>query len=261
MSISPPVGSTVAATASQEGAATTAWLRFLSRWSLLAGLVVLGTFPAFFFGVVVASQPSPLPPAYAELVAASRNPALYRMFVTFDALTWLVLSGFFLSLAALLARHAPIRSTLLAACGTGLVVGLLGAFLRLSGTTALAAQYGSADPAQQALLRLSYLDLVWTFTAAFSVGQLLWASALVLGAWSAWSMPVFPRWLLCLMALAGTSALMQNVFQLVTSTDLGFLIIPELLVFIVVFFAVAGACWRRTPPRAPIWQTANERVQ
>jgi hypothetical protein len=49
--------------------------------------------------------------------------------------------------------------------------------------------------------------------------------------------------------------------QLVTGTDLGFLIIPELLVLVVVFVAVAGVCWRRTPPRAPTRQTANERVQ
>lgn len=223
------------------------WLRFLSRWSLFAGLVVLGLFLAFFIGVVSASQNSPLPSEYMELVAASRSPAMYRVAITFDVLSWLMLGGFFITLAALLARRAPIRSTFLTACGIGQVAGVIGAFTRLTGTSSIAAQYVTAVPAQQALLRRSYLDLVLVFTAHFGAGQLLWAVAFLLGAWGAWSMKEFPRWLTVLIALPGIIALAQILLQLLTGADFFVLFFLALPLFIVVFFATAGVFWRRKP--------------
>lgn len=223
------------------------WLRFLSRWSLLAGLVVLVFLPVFFVGIVSASQNSPLPPEYMELVAASRSPAMYRVAITFDVLSWLMLGGFFITLAALLARRAPIRSTFLTACGIGQVAGVIGAFIRLTGTSSIAAQYVTAVPAQQAILRRSYLDLVLVFTAHFGAGQLLWAVAFLLGAWGAWSMKEFPRWLTVLIALPGIIALAQILLQLLTGADFFVLFFLALPLFIVVFFATAGVFWRRKP--------------
>jgi hypothetical protein len=223
------------------------WFRFLSRWSLFAGLVALGQFPAFFIGVLAANQNSRLSQDFFDLVAASKNPALYRLAITFDIATWLVLGGFFITLAALLAHRAPIRSTFLAACGIGQVAGVIGAFIRLTGTSALAAQYVTAVPAQQALLRRSYLDLVLVFTAHFGAGQLLWAVALVLGAWGAWSMKEFPRWLTVLIALPGIIALAQILLQLITGADFSILFFPAFLLFIVVFFTIAVVFWRRKP--------------
>jgi hypothetical protein len=69
-----------------------AWFRFLSRWSL-------------------------------------KNPASYRLFATFDTAVWLALGGFFIVLGVLLAPLAPIRSTLVTACGIGQVAGSLGSMV------------------------------------------------------------------------------------------------------------------------------------
>jgi hypothetical protein len=247
MSNIPIAGSTTATSATPTVLESHSWLRFLSRWSLFAGLVALGQFPAFFIGVLAANQNSRLSQDFFDLVAASKNPALYRLAITFDIATWLVLGGFFITLAALLAPRAPIRSTFLTACGIGQVAGMIGAFIRLAGTSAIAAQYITAVPAQQALLRRSYLDLVLVFTAHFGAGQLLWAVALVLGAWGAWSMKEFPRWLTVLIALPGIIALAQILLQLITGADFSILFFPAFLLFIVVFFTIAVVFWRRKP--------------
>ena len=76
------------------------WFRFLSRWSLFAGLAVLGIFLAFGVGVVPASQGSPLPQEYSELWATSNSPIAYRLFVTLDIAIWLAPGSFFITLAA-----------------------------------------------------------------------------------------------------------------------------------------------------------------
>src|SRR5262249_34705826 len=126
--------------------------RFLARWTLTAGLVSLALLLAFSIFVLPAAQNSPLPQDYFELVAASHSPALYRLTITLDVADWLMLGGFFVTLAAVFARRAPLRATFLAACGMGQAEGLLGAFARLKGTSLLAAQYVTAASDQQAAL-------------------------------------------------------------------------------------------------------------
>ena len=221
------------------------WFRFLSRWALLAGLVDLGLLLAFSVVVLPVGQNSPLPEEYFELVAASRNPALYRLSITLDIAAWLALGGFFITLAALFIRRAPIRSIFLAACGVGMVSGFIGAYTRLNGTSALAARYLAAAPDQQAALLQSYLDLQRVVFAHFNAGALLWGIALVLAASVAWSMAEFPRWLTVLIALPGLVEVPKSVIQIVTGADLGFLILLEIPLLIVAFFAVAWVFWRR----------------
>jgi len=232
------------------------WFRFLARWTLIAGLVNLGLLLAFSIFILPAAQNSPLPDDYIELVAASHSPALYRLTITLDLTAWLMLGGFFIALAAVLARHAPIRATFLAACGIGQVVGLLGAFARLHGTSELAAQYITAVPDQQAALLQSYHDLQLFFTSAFGTGALLWGVALVLAASIAWSTATFPRWLSILIALPGIIELSKSVVQIVTGADLGFLILLELPLLIVAYFAVAAVFWRQAPAHAPEMRSA-----
>lgn len=225
----------------------TRWFRFLSRWALLAGFVNLGLLLAFFIVVLPAAQNSPLPEEYSELVAASRNPTLYRLTIMLDIAAWLALGGFFITLAALLIRRAPIRSTLLAACGVGMVSGFIGAYIRLIGTSELAARYLTAAPDQQAALLQLYLGVLGTFNAHFSAGALLWGTAFLLAASVAWSMAEFPRWLTILIALPGLVEVPKIIIQLVTAADLGFLIILEIPLLIVAYFAVASVFWRRAP--------------
>jgi len=232
------------------------WFRFLSRWALLAGFVDLGLLLAFFIVVLPASQNSPLPEEYFELVAASRNPALYRLTITLDVAGWVALGGFFITLAALLIRRAPIRSAFLAACGIGMVSGFIGAYTRLNGTSELAARYLTAAPDQQAALLQSYLDLQHVVFAHFNAGTLLWGIAFVLAASVAWSMAEFPRWLTVLIALPGLVEAPKSVIQIVTGADLGFLILLEIPLLIAAFFAMAGVFWRRAPTVAPEMKSA-----
>ncbi|HEU5098835.1 MAG TPA: hypothetical protein VFU22_07450 [Roseiflexaceae bacterium] len=227
------------------------WFRFLSRWSLVAGLMALALFLAFSIAILPASQNSSLPAEYSELVAATHSPTLYRLAITLDVAVWLGLGGFFLALAAIFARRAPIRAMFLLACGLGMVVGVVGAYARLVGTTDLAARYVTAPAAEQASLLRSYLDLRLTIGANFGAGALLWSTALLLAASVAWSMAEFPRWLAVGLGLPGIIMLPKQVLELVTGVDLGAFFFPAFILLIVVLFAMAGVFWRRAPLGAP----------
>jgi hypothetical protein len=222
------------------------WLRFLARYALLAVIIDLVTWPLIVLWFIPASQGSPLPPPYDELMAATRNLAMYRVLITLDVAAWLMLGVFLITLAALFARHAPIRSALIAACGIGQVAGMSGAFLRLKGISDLVAHYVTAAPDQQAALLRSFLDLQLVINSLFTAGGTLWAIAFVLAASAAWSSAAFPRWLTVLIALPGVLNLTSNILAMVTGTGLPFVIsILSIFLLTVVNFAVAGVFWRR----------------
>lgn len=223
------------------------WFRFLSRWSLFAGLAVLGIFLAFGFGVVPAGQGSPLPPEHSELWAAINSPAAYRLFMIFDVAVWLAYSGFFVTLAAVLVRHAPICGTLIAVCGVGQVVGMTGAFMRLYVTTDLAARYAGAAPEQQEALLQSNLDLWQIVGAHFGAGAMLTRVALLLAAWAVWSIPDFPRWLAALIALPGIVGLTQTALDLGVGVFVFPILLVQLFLSMVVFFVMAWRFWQRKP--------------
>jgi hypothetical protein len=221
------------------------WLRFLARYALLAVMIDLVTWPLIVLWFLPASQGSPLAPAYDELVAATRNLAVYRVLITLDVVAWLMLVVFLIALAALFARHAPIRSALIAACGIGQVAGMSGAFLRLTGISDLATHYVTAAPNQQAALLRSFLDLQLVINSLFTAGGTLWGIALVLVASAAWSSAAFPRWLAGLIALPGILNLTSNLVEMVTGSELLFVInILSIFLLTVVNFAVAGVFWR-----------------
>jgi len=221
------------------------WLRFLARYALLAVMIDLITWPLVVLWFLPASQGSPLAPAYDELVAATHSPGVYRVLITLDVAGWLMLGIFLITLAALFARHAPIRSTLVAACGIGQVAGMSGAFLRLTGISDLAAHYVTAAPDQKAALLRSFLDLQLVINSLFTAGGTLWAIAFVLAASAAWSSAAFPRWLAGLIALPGILNLTSNLFEMVTGSEILFVVnIVSVFLLTVVNFAVAGVFWR-----------------
>jgi hypothetical protein len=221
------------------------WLRFLARYALLAVMIDLVTWPLVVLWFLPASQGSPLAPAYDELVAATRNLALYRVLIMLDVAAWLMLVVFLITLGALFARHAPIRSALIAACGIGQVAGMSGAFLRLKGISDLATHYVTAVPDQQAALLRSFLDLQLVINSLFTAGGTLWAIAFLLAASAAWSSAAFPRWLAGLIALPGILNLTSNLFEMVTGSEILFVVnIVSVFLLTVVNFAVAGVFWR-----------------
>jgi hypothetical protein len=178
------------------------------------GLVLLGVLVAF--GVIMtASAGGALPPEYDELVGAIRLPALYRTATALDVAGWLGLGGFFALAAAAFARRAPLRSLLIAGCGIGQLAGAIGAFTRLAGISALAAQYVIATPDRQPALLRAFLDLQLVIGAHFAAGSLLWSIGLLIVASAAWSARALPRWLTGLIALTGVCNLAGDIIGIV----------------------------------------------
>ncbi len=128
---------------------TERWLRFLSRWALVMVFMVLALLVVYLGGIGFAPSDTALGAEYSELLQAVRAPTMYRLAMTFDASGWLMMGGALLTLAIILKNHAPIRALLVAACGMGLLVGVVGGGIRLVGISGLAAQYASSAPAQQ----------------------------------------------------------------------------------------------------------------
>jgi hypothetical protein len=221
------------------------WLGFLSRWSLLAGVVVLGLIAAFVAGVLPAGGSGDLPPKYFELAAAIEDPAIYRLTIALDIFTWLALAGFFVGLGAILFRFAPVSGVLVAACGAGQVSGLIGAFMRLNGTIGTAELYEGSSPGLQEALLQSYSYMQSAFFSHLNAGTMLWGAALLLAASVLWSVDSFPRWLAVVMAVTGVVRTSESVLGIATGVDLGFLILLELLLLVVVFFSVSWAFRRR----------------
>lgn len=223
---------------------STRWLRFLPRWSLVAGLVILGL-PIVIFGGV-GQQPSDnvLGEGYAELLQAVRSPAMYRLGMTFDALGWLMIGSSLLTWAAVLSRRAPIRASFIAACGMGQLTGVLGGFMRLNGVSELAKLYTAASPDQQTIVLRSYLDLWAVINSHFHAGNLIQGVGFLLVAWAAFSLAGFPRWLAFWLALPGLLPLVQ--FGLVAAGapfSLPLIIFHVMVGVVALNFAMAVALW------------------
>jgi hypothetical protein len=197
------------------------WFRFLSRWALFTGLVNLGNLLLSFALFLPASQASSLPEEYGELVVAISNPALYRLQVVFDIFDWLSLVVFFIAFAVILLPRAPIRGTLLGACGIGQIVGVLGAFMRLEGITGVAERYVQANQLDLAAVLGSYRDLQAVITSHFSAGIFLYSVAFLLVAWVVLATRGFPRWLVVLMGLTGVLGMIDTILYFLTSDEEG----------------------------------------
>lgn len=234
------------------------WLRFLSRWALVTVLMSLGLFAVFFGGIGFQPSDNALGAEYTDLMQAVRSPAFYRLFTVFDALSWLMMGGTLLALASVIRSHGPIRAALIAACGIGMLTGVLGGFMRLVGIGALATQYAAALPTQQSALLPSALALYEIISAHFVAGDLLHAAGCLLVASAAFALPAFPRWLAGWFILAGILDMLQG-----TTSGLGAFFFPVLLLTVVVgvmglHVAIAVAFWRVSP--ASLSATASTSV-
>jgi hypothetical protein len=238
------------------------WFRFLSRWALFAGLVDLGTLLLSIALVVPGPQASSLPEEYGELVVAISKPALYRLQAVFDIFAWLSLVVFFITLAVILVPRAPIRGTLLGACGIGQIVAVLGAFMRLEGIPAVAERYVQAKHDRAAVLS-SYRDLQAVIFSHFSAAILLYSVAYVLVAWVGLATRGFPRWLVVLIGLTGVLGMIDTILYFLTSNEEGqaYILVGVLDAFliVIVFFAVAWTFWRG--PRSRNRREASSQVR
>jgi heme/copper-type cytochrome/quinol oxidase subunit 4 len=239
------------------------WFRFLSRWALFTGLVNLGNLLLSIVLFVPGPQASPLPEEYGELVVAISNPALFRLQLDIEIVGWLSLVVFFIAFAAILLPRAPIRGTLLAACGIGQIVGVLGAFIRLEGIPGVAERYMQANQLDRAAVLSSYRDLQAVITSHFSAGILLWSVAFLLVAWVGLARRDFPRWLVVLFGLTGVLGMIVTILYFLTSNEEGqvYILVGVLdaLLVVIVFFAVAWTFWRG--PRSRNRREASSQVR
>jgi hypothetical protein len=223
------------------------WLRFLSRWALAMVLVGIALLVVFMGGIGFQPSDNALGAEYSELVQAVRVPMMYRLFTSLDALGWVMMGGALLALAVVLRSRAPIRALLIAACGVGLVTGVLGGVMRLVGISAIATHYASAAPTQQATFLPPMLALYEIISALFVVGDMLAGAGWLMVASIGFALPAFPRWVAGWFALAGVLSILQGV-----TSALGAFSFPILLLTIVVgvlglHAAIAVAFWRPSP--------------
>ena len=231
------------------------WLHFLSRWTLATVLFGIVGLAIYFGGIGFVPSDSALGVAYSDLMQAVRAPVMFRIFMTFDAIGWLMIGVTLLTLAVILKNAAPIRSLLIAACGVGMLVGSLGGFIRLVGVSDLAAQYAIATPAQQTALLSSALALYETISAHFVAGGVLQGAGYLLVASVSLGLRAFPRWLVGWFILAG-------ILELVQATTAALGAFSFIVLFLTVIVGVWGlniaitiAFWRASP--APIPATAS----
>ena len=238
------------------------WFRFLSRWAFFTGLVNLGNLLLSIVLFVPGPKASSLPEEYGELVVAIRNPAIFRLQLVIEIVGWLSLVVFFIAFAAILLPRAPIRGTLLGACGIGQIVGVLGIFMRLEGIPAVAERYVQAKHDRAAVLS-SYRDLQAVITSHFSAGVLLYSVAFVLVAWVGLATRGFPRWLVVLIGLTGVLGMIVTILYLLTSNEEGqihvLVGVLDALLVVIVFFAVAWTFWRG--PRTRNRREASSQVR
>ena len=223
------------------------WFRLLSRWSLAQVGITLALLVVFIgavgFDPIVSAD-------RAELIQASRRPEAYRLAMIFDGLSWASIGGTLLIFGALFSRLAPARALFAAACGIGMVTGLLGGTLRLNATSDLAARYTAAAPDQQAVIVNAYLVLAQVITSHFTAGHLLQAFGYGLVASMALAAPGFPRWIAVWLALVAIGA---TVFFLLDTV--GVFLFPLLIVYIIFLvialdLAMARQFWHGPPALA-----------
>jgi hypothetical protein len=223
------------------------WFRLLSRWSLAQVGITLALLVVFIgavgFDPTVSAD-------RAELIQASRRPEAYRLAMIFDGLSWASIGGTLLIFGALFSRLAPARALFAAACGIGMVTGLLGGTLRLNATSDLAARYAAAAPDQQAVIVNTYLVLAQVITSHFTAGHLLQALGYGLVASMALAAPGFPRWIAVWLALVAIGA---TVFFLLDTV--GVFLFPLLIVYIIFLvialdLAMARQFWHGPPALA-----------
>ena len=232
------------------------WLHFLSRWALATVLFGIVGLAIYFGGIGFVPSDSALGVAYSDLMQAVRAPVMFRIFMTCDAVGWLMIGVTLLTLAVILKNAEPIRSLLIAACGVGMLVGSLGGFMRLVGVSDLAAQYAVATPAQQATLLPAVLALYESISAHFVAGGVLQGAGYLLVASVMFARRAFPRWLVGWFILAG-------VLELVQATTAALNAFSFIVLFLTVIVGVWGlniaitiAFWRASPTSIPATTSA-----
>lgn len=229
------------------------WLHFLSRVAMMIVLWGVIALPVFFVGIGFQPSDNALGEEYAELMQAVRSPALYRVFMIFDGLGWLLMGLTLLTLAMLVRHHAVIRALLIGACGIGMLTGSLGGFMRLYGISDIAVRYTTAASQQQAVLLQSFLDIERVINAHFLAGNLIAGVGFLLATTALWSLLGFPRWLAAWYFVPGILPLLQFV-NVASSAPFNFVLLMGhiFIGLLALNAAVALTFWRTAPAQVSL---------
>lgn len=215
-----PAGTSAPGDRTEDATIVAPWRRALSRTALLAAASYVGLVTMVFVGILPGGSGS-LPAEYLELAAAGRSPLLYRAAIGFDVASWLMFGGFLVMAAGTFIRREPVRSTIVAALGLGMSIGLLGACLRLAGTAELGGRLLDAAARERAPILVSFIDQQRLVNVSFAAGGLLMGTAFVVVAGHFRRTAGLPRAVPVLFVLGGSLGLAKNVLQLATGMDVG----------------------------------------
>ncbi len=204
----------------EDAAIVAPWRRALSRTAILAAASYVGLVTMVIVGILPGGSGS-LPAEYLELAAARRSPLAYRTAIGFDVASWLTFGGFLVMAAGTYVRREPVRSTIVAALGVGMSIGLLGACLRLAGTAELGDRLLDAAARDRTAILVSFIDQQRLVNVSFAAGGLLMGTAFVVVAGLFRRTAGLPRAVPVLFVLGGSLGLAKSVLQLATGTDVG----------------------------------------
>lgn len=163
-----------------------------------------------------------------------------------DAAGSIVIGGLIFGVAMTAVRSAPRRALLVATLAVTMVVGVLGAFMRLVGTGALGARLAQGE--DQMTIVNAYRLLDGIIGAHFLAGDLLQGAALVIAASAGLAVVGFPRRPVLLLAVSGVATLLLFAVQIVANVFLFPLLLIDLTVLAVASGWLALAVPRLTSP-------------
>jgi len=219
------------------------WGRFVARSALLLGVAGLALM-AIFIAVLPVDPSDP----NAELVAAARNPAVYRLAALLDMLAWFGIGGVLLAFGGYFAARAPIRALVLAAAGAGQVIGALGGYMRLGVVSDLAVRYVTAAPDQRAAIEQAFVSLPQVVGSHYGAGQWLYAIGFLVIASLALSHGGVPRWMTVWFAVMGMYSIANQLSVVAVGALLpGVLFLVFMLGQDLVSLVIAVTWWRGAP--------------
>ena len=219
------------------------WGKFVARSALLLGVAGLALM-AIFIAVLPVDPSEP----NAELEAAARNPAVYRVAALLDMLAWFGIGGVLLAFGGYFAARAPIRALVLAAAGAGQVIGALGGYMRLGAVSDLAVRYVTAAPDQRAAIEQAFVSLPQVVGSHYGAGQWLYAIGFLVIASLALSHGGVPRWMTVWFAVMGMYSIANQLSVVAVGALLpGVLFLVFMLGQDLVSLVIAVTWWRGAP--------------
>jgi hypothetical protein len=219
------------------------WGKFVARSALLLGVAGLALMAIF-----IAVLPVDLSDPNAELVAAARNPAAYRVAALLDMLVWLGIGGVLLAFGGHFAARAPVRALVLGTAGAGQVIGALGGYMRLGVVSDLAVRYLAASPDQRAAIEQAFVSLPQVVGSHYGIGQWLYAIGFLVIASLASSHGGVPRWMTVWFAVMGMYSIANQLSVVAVGALLpGVLFLVFMLGQDLVSLVIAVTWWRGAP--------------